>query len=141
MQMVGRVNGGEFMRVLVVEDDQSIRETIGIVLEAYQHQADLASNGGETIAFLERSVGNWPDVMLLDLKLSGESGEEVHERILSRFGRVPPTVVISAAQEGMQRAGRIPGARFLPKPYTIDELLNCLEEVTHPSPLSMASSA
>ena len=117
------------MRVLVVEDDPSIRETIGIVLEAYQHNAELVSNSRETLAALERSMGSWPDVMLLDLKLSGESGEEVHDRIRSRFGRAPPTIVISAAQEGEKRARKIPGARFLAKPYTIDELLGCLEAV------------
>ncbi len=116
------------MNVLVVEDDRSIRETIGIVLEAYQHHAELAADLRETLVTLERLHGRWPDVMLLDLKLGTERGEDVYDKIRARFGRVPPTVVISAAQEGAKRAERIPGARFLSKPYSIDQLLGSLEE-------------
>lgn len=116
------------MDVLVVEDDDAIRETIGIVLEAYRHHADLVSDAQETLQILEKRMGNWPDVMLLDLKLAVETGEEVFEKIRARFGRALPTVVISAAQEGAIRAKRIPGATFLSKPYTIDQLLQSLEE-------------
>ncbi len=128
------------MHILVVEDDRSIRETIGIVLEAYHHHAELVADSRETLAALEPSAGRWPDVLILDLKLAMESGEEVHERIRARFGRVPPTVVISAAQEGARRASRIPGAKFLSKPYTIDQLLECIEEAAS-SALLKSSSA
>lgn len=129
------------MHVLVVEDDRSIRETIGIVLEAYQHRADLVADSRETIAALERCIECWPDVMLLDLKLGAETGEEVIDRIRMRFGRVPPTIVISAAQEGERRARRIPGARFLSKPYTIDQLLESIEEVGAVEELPLLSSS
>jgi DNA-binding response OmpR family regulator len=128
------------MHILVVEDDRSIRETIGIVLEAYHHQAELVADSRETLAALERSIEHWPDVLILDLKLATESGEEVHERIKARFGRVPPTVVISAAQEGARRASRIPGAKFLSKPYTIDQLLECIEEVASAAHLKSSSA-
>ncbi|MBU6374758.1 MAG: response regulator [Bdellovibrionales bacterium] len=129
------------MRVLVIEDDSSIRETLGIVLEAYHHQADLASNGKEALAYLERTLGNWPDVVLLDLNLLEETGEEIQERIHSRFGATPPTVVISAAQEGLRRASGIPGALFLSKPYSIDELLEIIQSAAHLSSSLSASSA
>jgi DNA-binding response OmpR family regulator len=117
------------MRVLVVEDDASVRETIGIVLEAYQHQVDLAEGGQDALAFLERGTELWPDALLLDLRLKGETGEEVYRQIEARFGKVPPTVVISAAQEGSYRASLLPGVLFLAKPYTVEELLGLLEQV------------
>ena len=112
------------MRVLVVEDDASIRETLGMVLDAYRHQADLVENGELAIEFLKKI---WPDVMLLDLTLPGMTGEEVYQEILSQFGRVPPTVVLSAAQEGANRARHLPGANFLGKPYTIEQLADAIE--------------
>ncbi|MFN7683792.1 MAG: response regulator [Oligoflexia bacterium] len=118
------------MRVLVVEDDQSVRETLGIVLQAYQHQADLAEDEDSALAVLNRSVKDpaaWPDVLLLDLKLQKGTGEEVYRSIQSHFGRVPPTVVISAAQEGAYRASQLPNVKFLAKPYTVEELLAVLE--------------
>lgn len=113
------------MRVLVVEDDPSILETLGMVLEAYSHEADLIAQGEKVIEYLEQQ---WPDVMLLDLTLQGMSGEEVYHNILDHFGRVPPTVVLSAAQQGESRARHLPGAWFLGKPYTIEELANILEQ-------------
>lgn len=112
------------MRVLVVEDDSSIRETLGMVLEAYQHQADLVDSGEKVLEYLKTT---WPDVMLLDLTLLEMSGEEVYQNIISAFGRVPPTVVLSAAQQGEKRASSLQGAWFLGKPYTIEELASIIE--------------
>ncbi|MGK5083947.1 response regulator [Bdellovibrionota bacterium FG-1] len=118
------------MRVLVIEDDSSVRETLGMVLEAYQHHPDLVESGEEA---LERLKKVWPDVMLLDLTLQGGSGEEAFERIRLEFGRVPPTVVLSAAQQGAARARRMPGAYFLAKPYTIEQLEDVLCEAANSS--------
>ena len=107
------------MRILVIEDDPSVRETLGMVLEAYNHQPDLRENGEQALEYL---ASQWPDVMLLDLTLPGMTGEEVYNKIQARFGRVPPTIVLSAAQQGETRAKYLPGTLFLAKPYTIDDL-------------------
>ena len=111
------------MRVLVIEDDASVRETLGMVLEAYQHQPELVESGDQAVKLLKTV---WPDVMLLDLTLQGASGEEVYEQINAEFGRVPPTVIISAAQQGESRARHLPGTFFLAKPYTIEQLEDVL---------------
>ena len=113
------------MRILVIEDDRSIRETLGIVLESYHYTVNLIEDGPQALRYLQN---DWPDVMLLDLTLQGITGEELHSEIRKRFGRVPPTVVLSAAQEGAARASKMIGARFLAKPYTIDQLVSVLEE-------------
>ena len=116
------------MLVLVVEDDRSVRETIGVVLGAFAHEVVLASGGDSALEAL-RSGSRWPDALLLDLKLQGETGEQVYQRILDQFGKVPPTVVISAVVEGAERAAHMPkGVRFLAKPYTVDELLAVVEQ-------------
>ena len=113
------------IRVLVVEDDASIRETIGMVLEACQFRADLVEDGEGALDYLRNQ---WPDVMLLDLTLPRMTGEEVYNEIRSRYGRVPPTVVISAAQEGESRARALAGAYYLAKPYTIEQLSDTIVE-------------
>lgn len=118
------------MKVLVIEDDSSVRETLGMVLEAYQHQPDLVESGEQAVTHLK---GAWPDVMLLDLTLQGVTGEEVYEMIRSEFGRVPPTVVLSAAQQGESRARHLPGTFFLAKPYTIEQLEDILVEAAQAS--------
>lgn len=113
------------MRVLVVEDDSSIRETLGMVLDSFEYQSDLVESQAEVLDYLSQT---WPDVMLLDLTLPGSTGEEVYQSILNRFGRVPPTVVFSAAQQGENRASHLPGAWFLGKPYTLDQLKDVIEQ-------------
>ncbi len=117
------------MRILVVEDDYSIRETLAMVLESFQYQADLVESGEQVLEYLAHT---WPDVMLLDLTLPGMTGEEVYQNILNRFGRVPSTVVFSAAQEGASRASHMPGAWFLGKPYTLDQLQEVIAQAGHP---------
>lgn len=113
------------MRVLVVEDDSAVRETLGMVLDAFQHEAILVESDEKAIEYLRRE---WPDALLLDLTLENTTGEEVYEQILLSFGKVPPTVVLSAVQHGERRASQLPGAYFLAKPYTIEELAEILDE-------------
>jgi len=115
------------MRVLVIEDDRSVRETLGIVLESYGFQADLLEGGESALKLLETS---WPDVLLLDLTLEGMSGEEVYQEIQKRFGSVPPTVVLSAVTHGETRIRQMLGARYLAKPYTLEQLIQVLKEVS-----------
>jgi DNA-binding response OmpR family regulator len=113
------------MRVLVVEDDRSVRETLGIVLESYGFEARLAESGSQALQSLKQ---NWPDVLLLDLTLEEMSGEELYDQIQAQFGRVPPTVVLSAAQQGENRTRKMSGARFLAKPYTLEQLTQVLRD-------------
>jgi two-component system, OmpR family, KDP operon response regulator KdpE len=112
------------MRVLVIEDDRSVRETLGIVLESYGYHADLVDDEGGALKQLDVV---WPDVLLLDLSLEETTGEQVYSHIRERFGRVPPTVVLSAVQHAEDRVRNMPGVLFLAKPYTLDQLVGVLQ--------------
>jgi two-component system C4-dicarboxylate transport response regulator DctD len=109
-----------------------------MVLEAYDHQPVLVDDGEGALQYLSQ---NWPEVMLLDLTLPGMSGEDLFNAIQSRFGRVPPTVVLSAAQEGESRARHLPGAWFLAKPYTIEQLDEMLQGAAERARDQRAASA
>ncbi len=113
------------MSILVVEDDASIRETLGMVLEAYNYEAVLLDAGEKVIAHLRK---DWPDLMLLDLNLQDTSGEEVYANIMAEFGKVPPTVVLSAVQSGALSIRKMSGAVFMSKPYGIEQLLDVIEK-------------
>ena len=63
------------MKILVVEDDDLLRETLGVALEVFHHSPILLADCDAAIEYLSRE---WPDVMLLDLTLPGMSGEEVY---------------------------------------------------------------
>jgi DNA-binding response OmpR family regulator len=118
------IDGGAELCVLVVEDDSSVRETLGMVLEAYQYRPILVESGEKAVEYLSKQ---WVDVMLLDLTLRETSGEDVYNQIQSRFGRVPSTIVLSAVQHGEIRAHKMEGAWFLAKPYSIEDLVEMIK--------------
>jgi len=60
-------------RVLVVEDDEAIRQTLVDVLEDGGYRVDGASDGAEAIQQMERRR---PDLVLLDLHMPGMDGWE-----------------------------------------------------------------
>ena len=60
------------MRVLVVDDDPSVRETLGELLQAFGHQVSTASDYAEAAAMLDNPA--W-DAMLIDQMLPGGSGQ------------------------------------------------------------------
>lgn len=113
------------MKILVVEDDVAVRETLGMVLEAFQHEPILVENGDQAIENLKKT---WPDALLLDLTLEETTGEQVYEQIRNEFGKLPPTIVLSAVQHGESRVQQMDGALYLAKPYTIDDLAAILQE-------------
>ena len=94
-----------------------------MVLDCEGYSVDLVDSGDAAVELLEKQ---WPDVMLLDLSLVKMTGEEVHSRIRACFGGPPPTVVLSAVPHGQQRIRSIPGASFLAKPYTLDQLVDAI---------------
>ena len=125
LQSIGPQFGGG-MRILVVEDDRSVRETLGMVLEAYNYTVTLCDSGEKALGVLENQ---WPDAMLLDLALAGMSGEELYAKVKERFGKIPPTIVLSAVQHGEARIRNMPGVRFLAKPYSLEQLNSAIQEV------------
>ncbi len=114
------------MRILVVEDDAMVRETLGMVLESLEYQVDLAETLEEALEFLKHS---WPDALLLDLCLGSMPGERVHSEIFRAFGKVPPTLVLSASHQLERRAKSLVGAHFLAKPYSLEDLTRSIEAV------------
>lgn len=114
------------MRILVIEDDRAVRETLGIVLESYHYSVDLLEDPDSVLQYLKYT---WPDLILLDLRLEGGNGIDLYKKIQENFGAVPPTVVLSAVQHGEEKVRQLPGVRFLSKPYSLDELLYVVKEM------------
>jgi len=84
-------------RVLVVEDDDDLREIVCEVLEGAGYEAKAACGGEEALVVLEDPVR--PDVILLDLTMPGMSGFELRERLLRTPElRTIPTIVMTASR-------------------------------------------
>lgn len=114
-------------RVLIVEDDRTLRQILAFNLtkEGY----DVGSSGeGERGLALARS-GRY-DVILLDLMLPGMTGLELL-RVLRREGNATPVLIVSAKSDEVDRVvGLKVGADdYLTKPFSRPELLARMEAV------------
>ena len=117
-------NGGERARsrVLVVDDDVSILDTVSSILVGEGYQV-MSANGGEEAMTLMRS---WhPTLVLLDMRMPVMDGWAVARAIRESGSRVP-IVVMTAAENARRWADEIGAAGHLAKPFSLDELIDCV---------------
>src|SRR5215471_12354572 len=115
------------MKVLVVDDEQNIRRTLTIALESMEHQVVSVADGKSALRELRN--GSF-DVMLLDLKLSQESGLDVLEEALRLSPKLAVVLVtafasIETAVEAMRRGA----FDYLPKPCTPEQIRQLLARI------------
>ena len=115
-------------RVLVVEDDDDIREIIAEVLEREGYAVAQAANGKEALDFLRGEER--PCIMLLDLMMPVLSGPELLEIIAEDTSLASlPVIVVSAIAD----RGSAPGVRrFLRKPVSSEVLREVVREYCRP---------
>ena len=106
--------------ILVVEDDNSVKNLITTTLKAHDYRYLTAQNG--TDAILEASSHN-PDIVLLDLGLPDIDGVDVIKKI--RTWSNMPIIVISARSEDTDKIDALDAGAddYLTKPFSVEELL------------------
>lgn len=113
-------------RVLVVDDDASILDTVSAILAGEGYQV-MAANGGAEAVTLMRS---WhPTLVLLDMRMPVVDGWAV-ARAMHESGSRVPIVVMTAAENARRWADEIGAAGHLAKPFALDELIDCVDRFT-----------
>ena len=110
--------------ILVVEDDQDIRESIAEVLRDEGHEAWTAAHGAEALALLRRAGCPVPRLILLDLMMPVMNGWEFRAE-LSKDALLAsiPIVVLSGDARITGKAAELRAAGALAKPVSITGLL------------------
>jgi two-component system response regulator MprA len=110
------------MKIMVVDDERPVRESLRRALELEGYEIELAENGGEALERLEGD--SQPDALVLDVLMPGIDGLEVC-RQLRRDGNHVPVLMLTARAEVENRvAGLDAGADdYLTKPFALEELL------------------
>jgi two-component system, OmpR family, KDP operon response regulator KdpE len=108
-------------RILIVEDDPALRNSIRSILERDGHEARTAGDGAAGARELQTG-GAW-DVVLLDIGLPFVDGWEILQGLEGR--RIPSVIVISArgGEQDKVRALDLGADDYLAKPFGADELL------------------
>ena len=125
-------------RVLVVEDDEIIREAIGLVLSEKGYAVAFAENGLEALRYLSTQV--LPDVIVLDLRMPVMDGWEFRaiQKDDPRMGLIP---VVALSADGSGQAAAISAQAYLRKPVEAKELLATIARVLAAQADSLAAQA
>jgi len=108
--------------ILVVDDDQDIRELIQAILEAAGHDVTVAADGQEALNKLKRKPY---ELVVLDIMMPTMSGYEVLEQIRAMPSRAStPVIVVTAKHDptGVMREVKGGAVDHLAKPFLPDEL-------------------
>jgi two-component system response regulator MprA len=110
------------MKILVVDDERAVRESLRRALELEGYEIELAEDGARALRRLE--ANGQPDAVILDVLMPGVDGLEVCRRI-RRAGNRVPVLMLTARDEVENRvAGLDAGADdYVTKPFALDELL------------------
>src|SRR5436309_6972427 len=111
------------MRILVVDDDAAVRESLGRALRLEGYDVELASDGSEALERLEGD-GADPDLVVLDVLMPNVDGLEVCRR-LRRTGSKLPVLMLTARDEVADRVAGLDAAAddYVVKPFALAELL------------------
>ena len=109
------------MKILVVDDERAVRDSLRRALELEGYEIDLAADGREALARLDETQ---PDILILDVLMPGVDGLEVCRR-LRRAGNRLPVLMLTARDAVENRvAGLDAGADdYVTKPFALEELL------------------
>jgi DNA-binding response OmpR family regulator len=107
--------------ILVIDDDESLRDTIGVLLEQEGFRPLLAGDGKSGY---EKAVFLKPDLILVDLRLPGMSGTEICKQ-LRASGVTTPIIVLSGLGDEVDKVLllEIGADDYLVKPFGTRELM------------------
>ncbi|MBM2619567.1 response regulator transcription factor [Actinoplanes sp. LDG1-06] len=126
------------MRILVVDDDAAVRDSLARTLRFEGYQVDSVADGAQALARVHEAP---PDAMILDVSMPVLGGLETC-RMLRSEGRSLPVLMLTARDSvGDRVAGLDAGADdYLVKPFALQELLARVRAMLRRSALSATAS-
>ncbi len=113
-------------RILVVEDDSSIRELLVELLQSEGYEVASAINGLEGIKYLQTK--GKPDLILIDLMMPVMDGYSFRtEQLKNNLWATIPVVVMSAEANAKEKMKNYGITAFLSKPVELDTILKTVE--------------
>jgi len=114
------------LRILLVEDQAPVRATLRQILLALGHEVWEAVHGVEALDYLQERL---PDIILTDMDMPVMNGEAMCEALASHpdWSGVPLVLMTGHDYPGLERArALLPHAQWIGKPFTLDQLRECL---------------
>jgi DNA-binding response OmpR family regulator len=112
-------------RVLVADDDPGICDALSLILLEAGYEVTTALDGSAVLALDD----NLPDLILLDIRMSGIDGKEVCKRLKGHVETMHiPVIMVSANKDTPAIASEAGAEAYVLKPFEMDELLATVEQ-------------
>ena len=126
--------------ISVVDDDIWVRESLDSLIRSIGHEVRLFASAEE---FLNSGHRGKADCLILDVRLPGMSGTELHRHLLARDCTVPVIFITAHASDERARSEAASDCTiaYLIKPFTEDELLGALAAALNGKPAHSRNTA
>ncbi len=112
-------------KILVADDDPAILDAVRMMLEYCDYEVCTSPDG----MFVPKLKDQKPQLLLLDIWLSGTDGREVCRKLKSRKETRDIPIILISASSDVEKSSKEAGANdFLPKPFEMNDLLNKIEK-------------
>jgi CheY-like chemotaxis protein len=124
------------IRILVIDDDEDVRDVLQVLLESEGYAVSAAADGHEGLLLQRRSPAA---VVVTDIFMPGKEGIETVVDLVQEFPQTKVIVVSGAAPPGAkadygQLAVSLGAVKFLPKPLRSQDLITAVRELTAAQP-------
>lgn len=111
-------------KILIVDDDEGILDAVSALLESSNFDVETSPNG-EILEDLKKE--NLPDLILLDVLLSGKDGRELCKMLKNqKHTKQIPVIMLSAHPSAYASVKSYGADEFIPKPFEMDQLLSTI---------------
>lgn len=115
------------MKILIVDDNESTREMLKLLLESLGHEvAGEAENGEKGLkAFTELR----PEVVMLDIVMPGKSGLEVLDEVLALDPKAKVIMLTAVDQDDINMRVKAKGAQIIYKPFSGQDIEKAIKRL------------
>ena len=116
-------------KILIIDDEPDILAFLSAMFEDANYTVVATDRGDYIEQLITDTAGNLPNVILLDMLLSGSDGREIARQLKSQEETRHIPIIMTSAHPYARQESRVCGADdFLAKPFEMDELLDIVKK-------------
>jgi CheY-like chemotaxis protein len=122
-------NFAQNLKIMVVEDDEGLRDILAVSLESLGYQILQAAHGKEAFSLFQENSDL--DLVISDIQMAGGSGLELLKSIKAMGSGTPPVILMTGFSDvNLQQAIAAGAYTIVTKPFKVEVLVEHIQKVT-----------